>query len=103
MDTTKRQLSVVYCPLSDAGDDSDNGRRTTDYGLRAAFTLVELLVVITIIGILASLITVAAIGAMKTASRTRIKAELNQIGGGFEESKNKTTVYPPNCETDDTT
>src|SRR5690349_16705564 len=67
------------------------------------FTLVELLVVITIIGILAALITTAAIGALKSSSRTRIKAELNQIAGGFEEYKNKTTAYPPNCQTDDTT
>jgi prepilin-type N-terminal cleavage/methylation domain-containing protein len=67
-----------------------------------AFTLVELLVVITIIGILASLITVAAIGAMKTASRTRIKAELAQISGGVDECRNKTNAYPPNCQTDGT-
>ena len=46
---------------------------------RAAFTLVELLVVITIIGILAALITVAAVGALKTAQQTRIKVEINQI------------------------
>src|SRR5205823_4470323 len=37
-----------------------------------------------------------------TSSRTRIKAELNQISGGVEELKNKTTAYPPNCQTDDT-
>src|SRR6185295_3148958 len=67
------------------------------------FTLVELLVVITIIGILAALITVAAIGALKNAQRTRIKAEINQMAGGFEEYKNKTTAYPPNCQTDDNT
>jgi len=65
-----------------------------------AFTLVELLVVITIIGILASLIVVAAVGALKTAARTRIKAELNQIAGGVDECRNKTNAYPPNCQTD---
>ena len=102
MDTTKRQLSVVRCPLSVAGDDRDHGPRTTDYGLRTAFTLVELLVVITIIGILAALITVAAVAALKSSRRTEIKAEINQIDGGFNELKNKTNAFPPNCQTDDT-
>src|SRR4249919_3937296 len=67
-----------------------------------AFTLVELLVVITIIGILAALIVVAAVGALKKANETRTKAELNQMAGGVDEYKNKTTSYPPNCQTDAT-
>jgi prepilin-type N-terminal cleavage/methylation domain-containing protein len=41
-----------------------------------AFTLVELLVVITIIGILVALITVAAMAALRTARQTQIKAEI---------------------------
>ena len=64
------------------------------------FTLVELLVVITIIGILVGLITVAAIGALKAAREAEIKAEINQIDTGFMEYKNKTTAFPPNCQTD---
>lgn len=67
---------------------------------RRAFTLVELLVVITIIGILAALITVAAVGALKSAQRARIKSEVNQLATGVDEYKNKTTAYPPNCQTD---
>src|SRR3954468_17726859 len=66
------------------------------------FTLVELLVVIAIIGILAALIAVAAIGALKSARRTEIKAEINQMDGGFNEVKNKNTAFPPNCKTDGT-
>src|SRR6476660_6395332 len=62
-----------------------------------AFTLVELLVVITIIGILAALITVAAVGALKKSRQVEIKAEINQMDGGFNEVKNKSTACPPNC------
>jgi prepilin-type N-terminal cleavage/methylation domain-containing protein len=69
---------------------------------RSAFTLVELLVVITIIGILAALITVAAVGALKSSRRTEVKAEVSQIDGGFNEVKNKTNAFPPNCQTDST-
>lgn len=67
-----------------------------------AFTLVELLVVVTIIGILASLITVAAIGALRKAQESKIKAEINQLDTAFEEYKNKATAYPPNCQYDGT-
>jgi prepilin-type N-terminal cleavage/methylation domain-containing protein len=66
------------------------------------FTLVELLVVITIIGILASLITVAAVGALRKAREAEIKAEIDQIDTAVEEYKNKATSYPPNCQTDGT-
>jgi prepilin-type N-terminal cleavage/methylation domain-containing protein len=67
-----------------------------------AFTLVELLVVITIIGILAALITVAAAGALKKAHQTEIKLELDQISQGVEDSRNKMGgAYPPNCQVDD--
>ena len=55
---------------------------------------------ITIIGILAALITVAAVGALKAMQRTRIKAEINEVSSGLDEYKNKVTAYPPNCQTD---
>ena len=103
MDTKKHLLSGVRCQSSVATDDRSEGRRTTDHGRRTAFTLVELLVVITIIGILASLITVAAMGALKNARRTEVKAEVGQIDGGFNEVKNKLNAFPPNCQTDGTT
>ena len=55
---------------------------------------------ITIIGILASLITVAAVGALKAMRETEIKTEINQLDTGVMEYKNKTTAFPPNCQTD---
>lgn len=77
-------------------------RRKRILASTAAFTLVELLVVITIIGILAALITVAAVGALKTAQKVRIKAEINEISTAVDDYKNKATAYPPNCQTDGT-
>ncbi len=69
---------------------------------RVAFTLVELLVVITIIGILAALITVAAIGALRTARQAAIKVEVDQISAGFDKYKDQAGSYPPNAVTDGT-
>jgi prepilin-type N-terminal cleavage/methylation domain-containing protein len=67
------------------------------------FTLVELLVVITIIGILTALIVTAAVGAMRKAQETRIKSEINQMDAALVEYKNKTTAFPPNMQTGMTT
>jgi prepilin-type N-terminal cleavage/methylation domain-containing protein len=78
-----------------------HGQRTKDNGQRTGFTLVELLVVITIIGILAGLITVAAVGALKKARETEVRTEINQIDSALMEYKNKTTAFPPNCQSDD--
>jgi prepilin-type N-terminal cleavage/methylation domain-containing protein len=67
---------------------------------RRAFTLVELLVVITIIGILAALITVAAAGALKRAHQAQIKTEMNQLDMAFQTYKDKFGSFPPNCQVD---
>lgn len=66
----------------------------------AGFTLVELLVVITIIGILASLITVAASGALKRAHQAQIKTELDQLTSAFQTYRDTYASYPPNCQND---
>jgi len=79
---------------------TNRGQNAASFGPRSAFTLVELLVVITIISILASLITVAAIRALSTARQAAIKTELSQISTGFERYKDKANSYPPNAVTD---
>ncbi|MDR0871049.1 MAG: type II secretion system GspH family protein [Planctomycetaceae bacterium] len=62
---------------------------------RKAFTLVELLVVITIIGILSSLITAGVMGAMRSAKQARIKMTMGQVELALEQYKNKYGEYPP--------
>ncbi len=61
-----------------------------------AFTLTELLVVITIIAILTSLITVAAVNALRTAKQARITLEIQQLGNAIEDFKTEYQAYPPN-------
>lgn len=63
---------------------------------RNAFTLVELLVVITIIAILAGLITGAAINALRTAKQARITIEIQQLSSAIEHFNNEYGAYPPN-------
>ena len=63
----------------------------------SAFTLTELLVVITIIGILAALITGAAVNALNKAKQAAITLELQQIGNAMEDLKNDFGAYPPNA------
>jgi prepilin-type N-terminal cleavage/methylation domain-containing protein len=49
----------------------------------SGFTLTELLVVITIIAILTSLITVAAVNALRTAKQARITMEMQLISNAL--------------------
>jgi len=63
----------------------------------SAFTLTELLVVITIIAILASLITGAAINALNRAKQAAVTLELKNIDGALQDVKNDYGAYPPNA------
>ncbi len=60
-----------------------------------AFTLVEMLVVITIIGILAGLITAAAVQARIAAKNAVIAVELSQLEAACMAYKEKFGEYPP--------
>ncbi|MEM7517023.1 MAG: type II secretion system protein, partial [Planctomycetota bacterium] len=79
---------------------SQSGRRPPRP--RYGFTLVELLVVIAIIAILASLLIVAAAGAIRSGREAVIFTLMTQIDAALEEYKNNVGSYPPNCQTDET-
>jgi prepilin-type N-terminal cleavage/methylation domain-containing protein len=62
---------------------------------RRAFTLTELLVVITIIAILAGLATVAVTRGLDTAKQTRTKVEVDGLDMALKAYKEKYGSYPP--------
>src|SRR5262249_34081561 len=70
---------------------NNNQLRRPSFG----FTLVEMLVVITIIGILASLAAVGVYKAYDAARRARIKIELTNLANAMEAFKQKYGDYPP--------
>ncbi len=63
---------------------------------RRAFTLVEMLMVITIIGILAGLISAAVVSARKRARVTAQKMEIHLLHSGMEAYHQKYGEYAPN-------
>ena len=60
-----------------------------------AFTLTELLVVITIIGILSSLLLVGISAAMNAARRAAIQLSIDGISSSLEELEKTNGAYPP--------
>jgi prepilin-type N-terminal cleavage/methylation domain-containing protein len=78
-------------------------RRGTGVRPRRAFTLTELLIVIAIIGVLASLITAAAVNAMRNARRARVLLEIKSISGALESFNTELNSYPPNGMNDGST
>lgn len=61
----------------------------------AGFTLVEILVVITIIGILAGIAVPAIFSAVSTAKSTAMKMELNSLETAVQKYQEKYGDYPP--------
>jgi prepilin-type N-terminal cleavage/methylation domain-containing protein len=62
---------------------------------RTAFTLVELLIVITVIGILVGLLLGAVVPAFKRANEFAIQTEMTQLERAVESFKTKYGFYPP--------
>jgi prepilin-type N-terminal cleavage/methylation domain-containing protein len=64
-------------------------------GVRQGFTLTEVLVAITIIGILAAFLAPAVMRALATARETAIVLEMKQIEMALEQFKSDHGFYPP--------
>ena len=79
MSTNPKKLPATCCPPP----------------ARRAFTLVEMLVVITIIGILAALGTVAVFQALAAAKKARIKAEITNLESAMQQYKTQYKDFPP--------
>src|SRR5258705_5205696 len=77
-------------------------RLTNDCGKRynAAFTLIELIVVVTIITILAGLVLSTAGYARKKGARARAETEIAAMSAACESYKADNAVYPRNSDSD---
>jgi prepilin-type N-terminal cleavage/methylation domain-containing protein len=89
-----------YCPNFSSASEKNGAvplaaPRPRNTFVRSAFTLVEMLVVISIIGLLAALAARGIMGALNTAKNTAIKAEIDQIDGALKAFKEKYGSYPP--------
>src|ERR1700730_7394489 len=62
---------------------------------RRAFTLLELLIVIAIIGLLVSLVTAAVMRALAKGRETQNRIEIGQLETALEQFKTRFGVYPP--------
>jgi len=65
---------------------------------RAGFTLMELLVVVAILGILATLVTVNVVGYLSRAKIEQAKTQLTQLGQGVQTFRIERGRYPTNEE-----
>src|SRR5260370_8063310 len=68
-------------------------------GFNGAFTLIELIVVITVIVILTGLVLSTAGYARKKGARARAETEIAALSAACESYKADNGVYPNNCDT----
>lgn len=64
--------------------------------LRGAFTLVELMVVVAVIGVVAGIVLAAAGGVQKKAARDQTLAEIRTMGLAIERFRSDRGFYPSN-------
>ncbi len=69
-------------------------RRSAEHG----FTLVELMVVLVIIGLLATIVVINVMPATDRANTTKVKADVATLEQGVEMYRLNTNAYPPSGE-----
>src|SRR5262245_12280090 len=74
-------------------------QRSRRHLIGRGFTLVEMLVVVTIIGVLVAILIPAVGGVMKSAKNARTSTEVQQLSQAIEAYKNKLNDYPPDFTT----
>ncbi|MFB3881457.1 MAG: type II secretion system protein [Armatimonadota bacterium] len=62
---------------------------------RCGFTLIEMLIVITVIAILALLVVPRAMGARRKAKEAQLRGNLKQLRDGIERFEATTAAWPP--------
>jgi prepilin-type N-terminal cleavage/methylation domain-containing protein len=73
-------------------------RTRSGFAQRAAFTLTELLIGITIIGLLVGMLAVAGAGVIGTTREFAVTSEITQMGLAIESFKTEYGFYPPSFE-----
>jgi len=94
---TSRELS-----LSDFVIPSSFDIRASSFGGRAAFTILELLIVIAIIIALAGLVLATVGYVQKKGARSRAEAEIAAISAALESYKADNGIYPTDASTTET-
>ncbi len=102
--TSKDSPVMTRSPVEPAKPTKDNGQRTTDKGQRTrratarrrAFTLVELMAVITIIGILLSLVLAASLDADKQARTQATQALIQKLDSALSDRMDALLQSAPN-------
>jgi prepilin-type N-terminal cleavage/methylation domain-containing protein len=99
--STAAPRSAISHPPSTIGGPAASAisHQSSVLGRLAAFTLIELLIVISIIAILAALALPAVGGAIKSARKAEVRSMANQIKAAVSTYYAEYGIYPTNTET----
>src|SRR5436190_11068310 len=96
---TSLNISEIVRDFSTSVGMTEKMRERT-YTIRRAFTLIELLIVISIIIVLAGLILSTVSYVQKKGERARAEAEIAAMSAALESYKADNGIYPRNADTD---
>ncbi len=91
----KKSLSLSVTQVMKQSYPFESGARLRDGALRSAFTVVELLVVVAIVGLLLGVLLPAVQSARESSRRTGCLNRLRQIGLALQLHEHATGAFPP--------